>query len=85
MKNKKGGGKKWREAWMKVTIKLSCPKHNDIKRVVLLNDYTEALESKSKKTIWFCDTCGRRLVRNYGDINFILPDDFNTRGEKNAR
>jgi len=66
---------------MKKLITIICPKHNDIKRVVLLSDYAEALEKKSRKKMWFCKVCGMRLVRDYGEVNFILPEGFNTKNK----
>jgi len=82
MKGKMKKENEWKEAWMKVQILIVCPKHRDIQRVASLKDYDEALENKSRKKMWFCIKCGKRLVRSYGDINFILKDDFNTREKK---
>lgn len=80
MKRKKEN--EWKDSWVRVQILIVCPKHKDIKRTVLLNDYIEALWKKSRKKLWFCNTCGKRMVRSYSDVNFILKDDFNTREKK---
>ena len=82
MKDKKKHCDKWKDRYIKVTIKISCPVHNDVERTVLLSDYTKALESGSRKKMWFCEKCGKRLRRNYDDINFILPKEFNTKTKK---
>jgi len=81
MKDKTKKNKMWRDSWMKVQILLICPKHTDIQRVVSLADYTEALEIKSRKKMWICKICGKRLLRSYGDVNFILPESFNTKNK----
>jgi len=64
---------------MKKLITITCPKHEEIKRIVYLDDYTKALESGSRKKIWFCKICGTRLRKDYSNISFIISNGFNTR------
>lgn len=82
MKKEKKQDQIWEEKWMKVKVVITCPNHNDIKKLVLLDDYAEALYNKSRKKKWFCEKCGKRLVRTFEDINFILPKEFNTKLKK---
>ena len=83
MKDKKKQCDKWKDRYIKVTIRISCPVHSEIGRTVLLNEYTnKSLEQQSRKKMWFCKKCGKRLRRNYDDVNFIIPESFNTRSKK---